>query len=128
MPAVNRRLTSSTQFAASPRNLFPRYYSSPTKLVDTTVMSQRALATDEILGEITTCLGYHRSTLVSLACCAKSFEEPVLRVLWRAQDDLGILIRTLPLGVWVSLGTRRNDRKTAVCDSPQLRLRSTPAT
>ena len=41
-----------------------------------------------------------RATAVALACCRKSFEDPVLRVLWGAQERLLPLLKTLPGDVW----------------------------
>ena len=41
-----------------------------------------------------------KATAVSLACCRRSFEEPVLRVLWEKQDRLTPLLKCLPQEVW----------------------------
>jgi len=37
---------------------------------------------------------------VSLACCRKSFEDPVLGTLWAEQDVLLPLLKSLPCDVW----------------------------
>lgn len=41
-----------------------------------------------------------KATAVSLACCCKNFEDPVLDVLWEAQDGLAPLLKCLPREVW----------------------------
>ena len=38
--------------------------------------------------------------IVALACCCKSFEDPVLDALWETQDQLTPLLRCLPQEVW----------------------------
>lgn len=40
------------------------------------------------------------ATAVSLACCCKIFEDPVLDVLWRTQERLLPLLKSLPGDVW----------------------------
>ena len=37
---------------------------------------------------------------VALACCCKSFEDPVLDALWVEQDRLLPLLKTFPRDVW----------------------------
>ena len=37
---------------------------------------------------------------VALACCRKSFEDPVLDVLWETQDRLLPLLKSFPEDVW----------------------------
>ena len=39
-------------------------------------------------------------TAVALACCCKTFEEPVLDVLWEGQDRLTPLLKCLPEDTW----------------------------
>ena len=39
-------------------------------------------------------------TAVSVACCCKSFEDPVLDALWEAQNQLLPLLKSLPGDVW----------------------------
>ena len=39
-------------------------------------------------------------TAVALACCCKSFEDPALDALWRTQDRLLPLLKSLPGDVW----------------------------
>jgi len=39
-------------------------------------------------------------TAVGLACCRKSFEDPVLDTLWETQDRLPPLLKSLPGDVW----------------------------
>ena len=41
-----------------------------------------------------------KGTAVSLACCCKSFEDPVLDVLWESQDLLTPLLKCLPREIW----------------------------
>ena len=41
-----------------------------------------------------------KAAAVSLACCRRSFEEPVLDVLWGAQTRLFPLLKALPGDVW----------------------------
>lgn len=40
------------------------------------------------------------ATAVSLACCCKGFEGPVLDVLWTTQDKLVPLLKCLPQDSW----------------------------
>ena len=62
-------------------------------------MAHRVLAVDEILREVTArVIDVHPPTAISLACCAKSFEEPALSALWKIQDELRTLIKTLSPG------------------------------
>jgi len=39
-------------------------------------------------------------TAVSLACCCKSFEDPVLDALWETQEQLLPLLKSLPGDIW----------------------------
>ena len=41
-----------------------------------------------------------KRTVVALACCCKTFEEPVLDVLWETQDKLIPLLKCLPEDTW----------------------------
>ena len=41
-----------------------------------------------------------KTAAVALACCCKSLEDPVLDVLWEAQDGLLPLLKSLPADVW----------------------------
>jgi len=41
-----------------------------------------------------------KGTAVALARCCKSFEDPVLDVLWETQEGLIPLFGSLPRGVW----------------------------
>ena len=41
-----------------------------------------------------------KGTVVALACCCKSFEDPALDALWEAQDRLLPLLKSLPVDVW----------------------------
>ena len=41
-----------------------------------------------------------KATTVSLACCCKSFEDPVLGALWETQDGLLPLLKSLPGDIW----------------------------
>ena len=40
-----------------------------------------------------------KSTAVSLACCCKTFEDPVLDALWETQSKLFPLLKSLPADV-----------------------------
>jgi len=44
------------------------------------------------------------ATAISLACCCKVFENPVLDVLWETQDQLTPLLKCLPQEVWKEKG------------------------
>lgn len=41
-----------------------------------------------------------KATAVSLACCCRGFEIPVLDVLWESQEQLLPLLKSLPGDVW----------------------------
>lgn len=41
-----------------------------------------------------------KASSVSLACCCKSFEDPVLDVLWETQERLFPLLKSFPEDVW----------------------------
>jgi len=41
-----------------------------------------------------------KGTAVSLACCRKSFEDPVLDTLWATQSQLLPLLKSFPGDVW----------------------------
>ena len=43
-----------------------------------------------------------KTTAVALACCCKSFEDPMLDALWATQEQLYPLLNTFPEGVWES--------------------------
>ena len=60
------------------------------------------LNVDEILRLIASELVGSRGngTAVTLACCCKSFEDPVLDALWKRQVRLSPLLESLPGGVW----------------------------
>ena len=45
-----------------------------------------------------------KATAVALACCCRSFEDPVLDVLWETQENLLPLLRSLPGDVWNESG------------------------
>jgi hypothetical protein len=45
-----------------------------------------------------------KATAVSLACCCKDFEDPVLDVLWETQDRLTPLLKCFPQEVWKEEG------------------------
>jgi hypothetical protein len=61
-----------------------------------------SLRVDEILRliacELITAGG--QASAVALACCCKGFENPVLDPLWKTQDQLDPLLRTLPEDIW----------------------------
>ena len=60
------------------------------------------LNVDEIL-RLTACeliTSGGQKTAVALACCCKSFEDPVLDALWGTQDRLTPLLKSLPGDVW----------------------------
>jgi len=41
-----------------------------------------------------------KATAASLACCRKSFKDPVLDVLWKTQERLAPLLKCFPQDVW----------------------------
>ena len=41
-----------------------------------------------------------KATVLSLACCCKSFEDPMLEALWETQDELLPLLKSFPEDVW----------------------------
>jgi len=45
-----------------------------------------------------------KATAVSLACCCKDFEDPVLDALWETQERLIPLLECFPQGVWKEEG------------------------
>ena len=51
-----------------------------------------------------------RATAVALACCRKSFENPVLDVLWETQGKLIPLLKSLPGDVWNGSGCAVGDQ------------------
>ena len=80
-------------------------------------MTHRALAVDEILREVTAhATDVHPPTAVSLACCARSFEEPALSALWKIQDELPTLIKTLPPDSWALLPMGPRGERKIVSD------------
>ena len=56
-----------------------------------------------------------KATSVALACCCKSFEEPVLDVLWQAQEELKPLLRSLSDDIWDWGGCAVSPQKCALC-------------
>jgi len=91
-------------------------------VASTTILPHRALAVDEILREVTAYVTDTRPpTAVALARCAKFLEEPVLSALWKIQNELPPLIRTLPPDSWELLPVDHpSDKPFIVCDPPQL--------
>ena len=87
----------------------------------TIIMPHRALGIDEILREVAAwVVDTHPPTAVSLACCAKSFEEPALHALWETQTELPTLIKTLPPDCWKFLPQSPSRREgKIVCDLPR---------
>lgn len=41
-----------------------------------------------------------KATAAALACCCKSFEDPILDTLWETQDRLLPLLKSFPGEVW----------------------------
>ena len=60
------------------------------------------LSIDEILRLIACELveSWDQGTTLALACCCKSFEDPALDALWKIQDRLLPLLKSLPGDVW----------------------------
>ena len=62
------------------------------------------LNVDEILRliayELVRSGGNATATAVALACCRKSFEDPVLDALWETQNRLLPLLNSFPEDVW----------------------------
>ena len=72
-----------------------------TTTTTTTTMPHRALLVDEILRDVTARVArVNPPTAIALACCARFLEEPTLSALWKFQDALPILIKTLPPDSW----------------------------
>ena len=90
----------------------------------TIIMPHQALGIDEILREVAArVVDTHPPTAVSLACCAKSFEEPALRTLWETQTQLLALVKTLPPDCWdVVPPNTPGGEPEVVCGSFQLRI------
>ena len=55
---------------------------------------------------------------VSLACCCKSFEDPVLDVLWAKQHFLLPLLRCFPGDVWEEGGCSVSTSTTCLFSFP----------
>ena len=64
------------------------------------------LSVDEILRLLARILARSeaKTTVVTLACCCKTFEEPMLDELWRAQERLIPLLKCFPQDVWMREG------------------------
>ena len=64
--------------------------------------AHRCLNVDEILGLVARELveSNLKATAVSLACCRRSFQDPILETLWETQDRLIPLLKCLPQEVW----------------------------
>ena len=64
------------------------------------------LSVDEILRLLARVLvaSEANATVVALACCCKTFEEPMLDELWRVQDRLNPLLKCFPQDVWMEEG------------------------
>ena len=60
------------------------------------------LGVDEILRLIASELvtSGTKATAAALACCCKSFEDPMLDALWRKQYELTPLLKCFPQDVW----------------------------
>ena len=64
-------------------------------------MPHRALMVNEILREVAAQVTEtHPPTAVALACCAKFLEEPTLSALWKIQNYIPTLFKTLPPDSW----------------------------
>ena len=72
---------------------------------------------DEILKEVAARVARRNPpTAIALACCARFLEEPTLSALWKIQDGLPTLIKTLPPDSWeLHIGEAED---TIVRDSP----------
>ena len=79
----------------------------------------RCLCVDEIMRLIAYELvaSGGRATSIALACCCKSFEEPVLDALWGARNRLPPLLGSLPRDVWGGHGCMVSAPKTCVFSS-----------
>ena len=64
------------------------------------------------------------ATAVGLACCCKSYEDPVLDVLWATQDRLLPLFKSLPGGVWNGGGCTVSVSTTSIFLFLTIRLES----
>jgi len=82
-------------------------------------MPHRALTVDDILREVTVYVtDTHPPTTVALACCAKFLEEPALSPLWKIQNELPPLIKTLPPDSWVVCEMDHPDDKPVIVRNP----------
>jgi len=59
-----------------------------------------------------------KATAVCLACCSKSFEDPVLDALWVKQGSLYPLLKSLPSDVWEEGGYSVSVPTTCVFSFP----------
>jgi len=101
----------------------PRNHQSGQASANDTTMPHRALVVEEILREVVTHVtNTHHPAAISLACSARFLEEPVLSALWKKQDSLQTLIRTLPPDSWVMIPPASRGPAKIVCDSPHLQL------
>jgi len=55
-----------------------------------------------------------KGSAVCLACCRKSFEDPVLDALWATQGKLLTLLKSLPSDVWKEGGYSVSAQKTCL--------------
>lgn len=61
-----------------------------------------------------------KGAAIALACCCKSFEDPVLDALWAVQSQLHLLLKSLPEVVWSEGGFTVSVSTT--CVSPPLTI------
>ena len=59
-----------------------------------------------------------KATAVALACCHKNSEGPVLDTLWKTQNRLLPLLKSLPVDVWNERGCTVS--AATICDLPPL--------
>ena len=64
----------------------------------------QVLRLDELIRNISHCASptpEGSASLLAFACCCKSFEEPVMDILWQRQVDLSTILKTLPADSWM---------------------------
>ena len=67
----------------------------------------QVLLLDELIRNISHCVGptpEGSASLLAFARCCKSFEEPVMDILWQRQVDLSTILKTLPADSWTVTG------------------------
>lgn len=67
----------------------------------------QVLRVDELIRNISHCVdstSTGTASLLAFASCCRSFEGPVMDVLWRRQVDIRTILKTLPADSWAITG------------------------